>query len=327
MAWYDNLNLNSLLGTTQSAELAKTLFPDQAQAIQDRSIQGGLLGGLASYLKAPKNQNRGYGALIGDVLGGVQTGAQSSYDTNMANYLTKEKIQGMQKNKAESEAFDRIMKESGNKFDKNKLQEMINSGNIEGAQKYVTLFSGVKNIEATKEGKTSYRQLTPDEVLKRGLNTNLVYQIGSDNQVAPIGGQADKTPRTVSKEDVNIAGKILTDLGGKDLGSYAGVVAAEANKKVSQSGMSFSEAVQSTVNDLNRTGAIKNMQKTFLGLPLAGTSFKEIDPAKLYGQPLPAPATQVDVAAKRQPISEADYNKLPKGATYTDPSGNVRVKK
>ena len=325
MAWYDNLNLNSLLGTTQSAELAKTLFPDQAQAIQDRSIQGGLLGGLSSYLKAPKNQNRGYGALIGDILGGVQTGAQNSYDTNMANYLTKEKIQGMQKNKAESEALDRIFKESGGKFDPKKLQEMINSGNIEGAQKYVTLFRGVKDINEAKTGKVTYQQLTPAEVLKRGLNPSLVYQVGSDNQVTPIGGQADKTPRQVSKEDVSIVGKMLTDLGGKDLAPYAGFVAAEANKKVSQSGMSLPEAVQATVNDLNRTGAIKNMTNTFLGIPT--TKFKEIDPTKLYGQSPPAPATQADVASKRQSISEADYNKLPKGATYTDPSGNVRVKK
>jgi hypothetical protein len=72
------------------------MFPVDAEKIRNRALQQGLIGGAISYLKAPKNQNRGYGALIGDVLGGYQQGAQNTYNKQASDYVTGQKLDELQ---------------------------------------------------------------------------------------------------------------------------------------------------------------------------------------------------------------------------------------
>jgi hypothetical protein len=101
MAWYDDITsggLSGLLGTDAPNYLDK-MFPVDAEKIRNRALQQGLIGGAISYLKAPKNQNRGYGALIGDVLGGYQTGAQNTYNKQTSDYITGQKLDELQSKK------------------------------------------------------------------------------------------------------------------------------------------------------------------------------------------------------------------------------------
>lgn len=101
MAWYDDITsggLSGLLGTDAPNYLDK-MFPVDAEKIRNRALQQGLIGGAISYLKAPKNQNRGYGALIGDVLGGYQQGAQNTYNKQTSDYITGQKLDELQSKK------------------------------------------------------------------------------------------------------------------------------------------------------------------------------------------------------------------------------------
>jgi hypothetical protein len=101
MAWYDDITsggLSGLLGTDAPNYLDK-MFPVDAEKIRNRALQQGLIGGAISYLKAPKNQNRGYGALVGDVLGGYQQGAQNTYNKQASDYVTGQKLDEIQAKK------------------------------------------------------------------------------------------------------------------------------------------------------------------------------------------------------------------------------------
>lgn len=101
MALFDDLTsggLSGLLGTDAPNYLDQ-MFPTDANKIRNKAIQQGLIGGVGAYLRAPKNQNRGYGALIGDVLGGYQQGSQGSYNKQTSDYITGQKLTELQLDK------------------------------------------------------------------------------------------------------------------------------------------------------------------------------------------------------------------------------------
>ena len=98
MAWYDDLTsggLSGLLGTDAPNYLDQ-MFPKDADRIRNKAIQQGLIGGIGAYLRAPKNQNRGVGALIGDVLGGYQQGSQGAYNKQTSDFITGQKLSELQ---------------------------------------------------------------------------------------------------------------------------------------------------------------------------------------------------------------------------------------
>jgi hypothetical protein len=101
MAWYDDITsggLSGLLGTDAPNYLDQ-MFPTDANKIRNKAIQQGLIGGVGAYLRAPKNQDRGVGALIGDVLGGYQQGSQGSYNKQTSDYITGQKLTELQLDK------------------------------------------------------------------------------------------------------------------------------------------------------------------------------------------------------------------------------------
>jgi hypothetical protein len=101
MAWYDDITsggLSGLLGTDAPNYLDQ-MFPTDANKIRNKAIQQGLIGGVGAYLRAPKNQNRGVGALVGDVLGGYQQGSQGSYNKQTSDYITGQKLTELQLDK------------------------------------------------------------------------------------------------------------------------------------------------------------------------------------------------------------------------------------
>jgi hypothetical protein len=98
MAWYDDITsggLSGLLGTDAPNYLDQ-MFPADADKIRNKAIQQGLIGGFGAYLRAPKNQNRGIGALVGDVLGGYQQGSQNMYNKQVSDYVTGQKLSELQ---------------------------------------------------------------------------------------------------------------------------------------------------------------------------------------------------------------------------------------
>lgn len=98
MAWYDDITsggLSGLLGTDEPNYLDQ-MFPKDADRIRNKAIQQGLIGGIGAYLRAPKNQNRGVGALVGDVLGGYQQGSQAMYNKQVSDYVTGQKLSELQ---------------------------------------------------------------------------------------------------------------------------------------------------------------------------------------------------------------------------------------
>jgi hypothetical protein len=98
MAWYDDITsggLSGLLGTDQPNYLDQ-MFPKDADRIRNKAIQQGLIGGIGAYLRAPKNQNRGIGALVGDVLGGYQQGSQGAYNKQVSDFVTGQKLSELQ---------------------------------------------------------------------------------------------------------------------------------------------------------------------------------------------------------------------------------------
>lgn len=98
MAWYDDITsggLSGLLGT-DAPNYLNQMFPETADQIRNKAIQQGLIGGIGAYLRAPKNQNRGVGALIGDVLGGYQQGSQNMYNKQVSDYITGQKLSELQ---------------------------------------------------------------------------------------------------------------------------------------------------------------------------------------------------------------------------------------
>jgi hypothetical protein len=101
MALFDDLTsggLSGLLGTDAPNYLDQ-MFPTDANKIRNKAIQQGLIGGVGAYLRAPKNQNRGVGALVGDVLGGYQQGSQGSYNKQTSDYITGQKLTELQLDK------------------------------------------------------------------------------------------------------------------------------------------------------------------------------------------------------------------------------------
>lgn len=98
MAWYDDITsggLSGLLGTDQPNYLDQ-MFPKDADRIRNKAIQQGLIGGIGAYLRAPKNQGRGVGALVGDVLGGYQQGSQGAYNKQVSDFVTGQKLNELQ---------------------------------------------------------------------------------------------------------------------------------------------------------------------------------------------------------------------------------------
>lgn len=105
MAWYDDITsggLSGLLGTDQPNYLDQ-MFPKDADRIRNKAIQQGLIGGIGAYLRAPKNQNRGVGALVGDVLGGYQQGSQGAYNKQVSDFVTGQKLSELQLEKTNRE--------------------------------------------------------------------------------------------------------------------------------------------------------------------------------------------------------------------------------
>jgi hypothetical protein len=105
MAWYDDITsggLSGLLGTDAPNYLDQ-MFPADADKIRNKAIQQGLIGGVGAYLRAPKNQGRGIGALVGDVLGGYQQGSQNMYNKQVSDYVTGQKLSELQLEKTNRE--------------------------------------------------------------------------------------------------------------------------------------------------------------------------------------------------------------------------------
>ena len=333
MAWYDNITVPSLLGIQEPSYL-ETVFPEQAQAWRDKANRNAAVGALTAYLKAPKNQNRGYGALIGDILGGAQAGGQGTYNTELANYMTGKKIAGMQKEEVQNKALEDAVKQSGGKYSADIANKLIQSNNFDAAQKYANLFKTQKEILGEK---ATYSPLSAAQATALGLDTSRgqKYQRSPTGEINLIGGQIAPTenikiPREVGKGDIAITNQILEGKGIKGADDLSGVISAEANKIVASEGLSYPEAVNKALNTYQSKGAIENWKRViptpFGDWTIPYTQSKKINPEAIYNAPA-APATKADVEAKKQPISEAEYNKLPKGASYVAPDGKTYIKR
>jgi len=136
------------------------------------------------------------------------------------------------------------------------------------------LVPGTTPKEETKKNTT--RILTSNEVTLSGLDTSRgqKYTIDTSGDIKLIPGQIkteDKTkaPRKLSNTDKETAITILKESGIKDpSNALSTVVASQTNKYMSE-GFDQATAVQKTIDDLKRSGAIKNYQRN-IDIPFFG---------------------------------------------------------
>jgi len=100
------LDYLSGFGSTPPEYLGGLLGQEAVDKLKGRAATTGIANAVLGYLAAPKNQNLGLGRIIGQSLQAGMTGAQGVYDTAIQDYQTKAKIDEMNRQKAQREAFD-----------------------------------------------------------------------------------------------------------------------------------------------------------------------------------------------------------------------------
>jgi hypothetical protein len=100
------LDYISGFGATPPEYLGGLLGQEAVDKLKGRAATTGIANAVLGYLAAPKNQNLGLGRIIGQSLQAGMTGAQGVYDTAIQDYQTKAKIDEMNRQKAQREAFD-----------------------------------------------------------------------------------------------------------------------------------------------------------------------------------------------------------------------------
>jgi hypothetical protein len=100
------LDYLSGFGATPPEYMGGLLGQEAVDKLKGRAATTGIANAVLGYLAAPKNQNLGLGRIIGQSLQAGMTGAQGVYDTALQDYQTKAKIDEMNRQKAQREAFD-----------------------------------------------------------------------------------------------------------------------------------------------------------------------------------------------------------------------------
>jgi len=258
MAWYDDITsggLSGLLGTDAPNYLDQ-MFPLEADKIRNRALQQGLIGGTISYLKAPKNQNRGYGALIGDVLGGYQQGAQNTYNKQTSDYITGQKLSDLQLEKT----------------NKAKLKESID--------KYNQLPTGMNPDERAKfytENVIPYLPMDKqaEALLPKVTQKEVGDQLISYDQYGRETGR-EKVGMTAYQKQILSQGRIPVGFAMKPDGSLEPIVGGPADIKRQQqlSGASDFDTQIGNLRDkytqLDKMGGIVNPDKSTISNIIAG---------------------------------------------------------
>jgi hypothetical protein len=100
------LDYISGFGATPPEYMGGLLGQEAVDKLKGRAATTGIANAVLGYLAAPKNQNLGLGRIIGQSLQAGMTGAQGVYDTALQDWQTKQKIDEMNRQKAQREAFD-----------------------------------------------------------------------------------------------------------------------------------------------------------------------------------------------------------------------------
>lgn len=99
----------NIFGTAPES-LAGLLGEQATKDLQRKAMTTGLINTALGYLVQPKNQNLGLGRIIGQSLMSGMTGAQGVYSGALEDWQTKQKIEEIQRQKAQREAFDTAAK-------------------------------------------------------------------------------------------------------------------------------------------------------------------------------------------------------------------------
>jgi hypothetical protein len=265
MAWYDDITsggLSGLLGTDAPNYLDK-MFPVDAEKIRNRALQQGLIGGAISYLKAPKNQNRGYGALIGDVLGGYQTGAQNTYNKQTSDYITGQKLDELQSKKQNEDK----LKESIGKY--NALDPKATP---DVRAKFYTE-NVVPFLPADKQAEALLPKITQKEV---GDNLISYDQYGRETGREKIG-MTDYQRKLLSQGRIPVG--FATDDNGKTFHIIPGGPADVKRQLQADAQEGFQTQIGNLRNlygELNTSGGITNTTGSPLSNALASTSSSSV---------------------------------------------------
>lgn len=100
------LDLLGGLGTTPPAYLEGLLGAQPVEDLRKRSIGTGIANALIGYLATPKNQNLGLGRILANTAQAGMQGAQGVYDSATADYMQAQKIEEINRKKAQREAYD-----------------------------------------------------------------------------------------------------------------------------------------------------------------------------------------------------------------------------
>ena len=100
------LDYLSGFGATAPEYMGGLLGQEAVDKLKGRAATTGIANAVLGYLAAPKNQNLGLGRIIGQSLQAGMQGAQGVYDTALQDWQTKQKIDEMNRQKAQREAFD-----------------------------------------------------------------------------------------------------------------------------------------------------------------------------------------------------------------------------
>lgn len=99
----------NIFGTAPES-LAGLLGEQATKDLQRKAMTTGLINTALGYLVQPKNQNLGLGRILGQSLMSGMTGAQGVYTGALEDWQTKQKIEEIQRQKAQREAFDTAAK-------------------------------------------------------------------------------------------------------------------------------------------------------------------------------------------------------------------------
>jgi hypothetical protein len=166
--------------------------------------------------------------------------------------------------------------------------------------------------------KDVYKTLSSDEATKAGLDTSRgqKYQVNSSGNINLIGGQMDlpvKPTQTITDKDKSTVKVVLEKMGFPNASNITTTaIASRANKIMTDTGVDQLTAIQQATAEAQKSKAIT--KKT--GFFTDSTDFN-ITPSEVKT------SNEVKPAA----ISEAEYKKLPIGASYIAPNGQTLIKK
>jgi len=145
----------------------------------------------------------------------------------------------------------------------------------------------------------------------------------TDLERIPEKDKAEKInkPSKLSNTDKETAMIILKEGGIKDPSTALSTVVASQTNKYMSEGFDQVTATNKAIDDLKRSGAIKNYQRN-IDIPFFGKTKVPFSESTVFD------ITKSNVPnAPKKPISEDEYNKLPVGASYVAPNGQTLIKK